>query len=320
MKEQIKNLIEVVKTGRPEEVKIAQKKIEKIWRSYSFKEEDRKKRKLDFNIFLEELENFDKICDDNHKAYFIYTTKLVVWFDSKGDFEKWAKFFIKEIQNPSGKVRQAVVRTANYLISSLKTDFNSFHLNNKLSKEDKERIVAHDISLYGHFVLEVQDLLDRYYEPKFNRYKYISSLPIGIYKSLNLLMVEIMPTDYFKRIYDNFLNELKAKRKGFNNYKEMKEAHIFFSDLLKEREEIIKDLKKLIDETSANITTDEIIEIIYEEKGSDSIHDILLLFSNNNDFSMSKMNEILALINKAWNYFPHRSLGGISPLEKASDN
>ncbi len=73
MQNPLKDLIEVIKTGSREEVKEAQKQVEKFWHNVYIPK--RKEGRKAFLIFFEEMKNFDKICDIDHKAYFINTLK-----------------------------------------------------------------------------------------------------------------------------------------------------------------------------------------------------------------------------------------------------
>ena len=59
--------------------------------------------------------------------------------------------------------------------------------------------------------MSVEALLNRYYEPKYKRYKYVSSMPVGIYKSLQILLTEkLLPSEYYQNLYDEYLRNLKG--------------------------------------------------------------------------------------------------------------
>ena len=85
-------------------------------------------------------------------------------------------------------------------------------------------------------------------------------------------------------------------------------------DIEKRKKEIEKELLNLIDNYKANISIDEIKEIIYMEESHDDIEKIINKFELGRDLEEDK--KILYLLNDAWNHFPHKALGGISPTEK----
>ena len=58
MKNLLEQLIKTIKTGTVQEVKQAQKEIEKYWYDNSF---DRKNKEKDFEIFLKEMIDFEEI-------------------------------------------------------------------------------------------------------------------------------------------------------------------------------------------------------------------------------------------------------------------
>jgi hypothetical protein len=199
------SLIQTAKTGDRREVKIAQKVIEKFYR-------DTKGRDY-LAVFLDEIKKFDEIKDDEHKAYFIYTLKWPLWMGSnlkEGQFEMLSIFLLNQIENQSGAIRQAVINAVEYLISGLMIDFRITG-SRKMNEADKEKI-EENRQLFGEFVDKIYMLMNKYHEPKFNRCKYISSLPIGVYKSLqNMLSNSIFPNKYFQDIYKEYEDKNKHK-------------------------------------------------------------------------------------------------------------
>ncbi|MCX6703073.1 MAG: hypothetical protein NTV02_00045 [Candidatus Zambryskibacteria bacterium] len=87
--------------------------------------------------------------------------------------------------------------------------------------------------------------------------------------------------------------------------------------ILEKRKEIEKDLLKHIKKTKSNATLDLIKEIIYEEKGSSDMQDIIAFFDDGN---MEHLDTVLEVVSDAWNYFPHRALGGKCPQEIMSED
>jgi len=55
------------------------------------------------------------------------------------------------------------------------------------------------------------------------------------------------------------------------------------------------------------------LELIDNEDGQDALTDIVAMFDTGQD--MAELENILDTINDAWNYFPHKIIGGLSPAE-----
>lgn len=85
-------------------------------------------------------------------------------------------------------------------------------------------------------------------------------------------------------------------------------------EILKRRKEIEQELMDLLKETDSDFGLDDIKEIIYNEDGQDSLTDVIAMFDNG--LGLVELENVLELVNDAWNYFPHKILGGISPVEK----
>lgn len=59
---------------------------------------------------------------------------------------------------------------------------------------------------------------------------------------------------------------------------------------------------------------EDIKDIIYHEDGQDSLTDIIAMFDSGQ--GATELENVLELVNDAWNYFPHKTLNGLSPAEK----
>lgn len=73
-----------------------------------------------------------------------------------------------------------------------------------------------------------------------------------------------------------------------------------------------EELLCLIKKYKINITIEEIKEIIFNEKDLKSVH-------STNGLESDEERRVLNVLMKAWNYFPHKSLGGRCPIEKISE-
>ena len=84
--------------------------------------------------------------------------------------------------------------------------------------------------------------------------------------------------------------------------------------ILKRREEIGQELLDMLKETKSDFGLEDIKEIIYNEDGQDSLTDIIAMFDVGQ--GAAELQNVLELVNDAWNYFPHKIIGGLSPAEK----
>lgn len=84
--------------------------------------------------------------------------------------------------------------------------------------------------------------------------------------------------------------------------------------ILEKRKEIEEELLEMLKESKSDFGLDDIKEIIYNEDGQDSLTDIIAMFDAGQD--LAELQNVLELVNDAWNYFPHKVIDGLSPAEK----
>ena len=92
------------------------------------------------------------------------------------------------IQHNNGNIRQSAVRMFKNELGPLTVHIrcpeNSFSSNKIINKEcDQILFDMHE---------ELQFLLSKFYKPIYKKYKYISSIPTGQYKSIQLVLVELV--------------------------------------------------------------------------------------------------------------------------------
>ena len=85
-------------------------------------------------------------------------------------------------------------------------------------------------------------------------------------------------------------------------------------EFIREKKQIEEDIIEMLKETENSFTLEHIKDVIYNEEDSDDYQKIVAVFDNGGD--ISELNNILELVSNAWNYFPHKELGGLSPQEK----
>ncbi|MCD6471361.1 hypothetical protein J7K86_02435 [bacterium] len=110
------------------------------------------------------------------------------------------------------------------------------------------------------------------------------------------------------------------------NGKEPKENDILKNDdkieiLVLKIEDIRKriefQLREIINYYQIDATFEEIKEMVFNENGQEDFNKLIGLFvSKINSGNLDEINEVLKFVNAVWNYFPHKSLKGLSPIEK----
>ena len=84
--------------------------------------------------------------------------------------------------------------------------------------------------------------------------------------------------------------------------------------ILERRKEIEKELVDMLKETESDFTLDHVRDVIFHEEDNDDMMKAVAIFDRGGD--ASELSNVLELVTDAWNYFPHKVLGSISPAEK----
>lgn len=81
------------------------------------------------------------------------------------------------------------------------------------------------------------------------------------------------------------------------------------------RKEIGKTLSRLLVIQGTPFTLDDIKATIYNEKSTADLVSVLNMFHS--EPGSQGYEGLVELVREAWNYYPHKSLGGRSPREKS---
>ncbi|OGY51342.1 MAG: hypothetical protein A3A02_04745 [Candidatus Buchananbacteria bacterium RIFCSPLOWO2_01_FULL_39_33] len=84
--------------------------------------------------------------------------------------------------------------------------------------------------------------------------------------------------------------------------------------ILERRKEIEQELVEMLKETESDFTLDHVRDVIFHEEDNDDMMKVVAMLDRGGD--ASELSDVLELVTDAWNYFPHKVLGGISPAEK----
>lgn len=84
--------------------------------------------------------------------------------------------------------------------------------------------------------------------------------------------------------------------------------------ILERRREIEQELVDMLNETKGDFTLDHVRDAIFHEEDNDDMMKVVAMFDRGGD--ATELENVLELVTDAWNFFPHKVLGGISPAEK----
>ena len=84
-------------------------------------------------------------------------------------------------------------------------------------------------------------------------------------------------------------------------------------EIIEKRKEIEGELKDVLKEAGSDFTLEDIKETIYEEEETDDFTGLIAMFDTGQ--GAEELQTVTELLSDAWNYFPHKILGGKSPAE-----
>ena len=83
--------------------------------------------------------------------------------------------------------------------------------------------------------------------------------------------------------------------------------------IIAKRKEIEQELAGFLKETGSDFTLEDIQKVIYKEEDADDLTEVIAMFDTGQ--GAAGLDTVLELVNDAWNYFPHKIIGGLSPAE-----
>jgi hypothetical protein len=204
------------------------------------------------------------------------------------------------LQNNDGRIREAARNTGDWLVSSLTHRASPFIYPKSKELTEKQKSVQKIAEIqYLDLVKEMEALIEKYDDGRENNVEYVDEMKPSVHKSLQQMW--------------NRLTECPV-------YREILEKTIPVPlNLFMKRKEIEANLTELIESINNNneyTDIDYIKQIIYEENGTDDMQGIFSIFDTGD---VSNLSNVLETLTDAWNYFPHRSLSGLSPVQKSME-
>ena len=86
-------------------------------------------------------------------------------------------------------------------------------------------------------------------------------------------------------------------------------------EIWERRKEIENEISEMLAETKSDFSLADVKYAIFNEEEQDDFMHVVAMFDRGGD--ASELSNVLELVTDAWNYFPHKALGGISPSEQS---
>jgi len=87
-----------------------------------------------------------------------------------------------------------------------------------------------------------------------------------------------------------------------------------FKQIIEHRRNLEGEIMDMLKETGSDFKLAHVLDAIYNEEDSDDMMKVVAMFDCGGD--AIELENVLELVADAWNYFPHKVLGGISPAEE----
>lgn len=152
-----------------------------------------------------------------------------------------------------------------------------------------------DHKQYLDYVKEIEVLLNKY-DREDGDVEYIEDMKPSIHKSLQQLWARLTESS----VYRETLEATTPIPLG----------------IFEKRKEIEHELIRMLRVTHSDFDLDDIKDAIFNESESGDMQDIIRMFDDGN---INNLSNVLELVTDAWNYFPHKTMGGKCPREIVSD-
>src|SRR3989339_176739 len=279
--------------GSPAEFKEAKKRVSKLWH------QDLNAFKDAAEVVFEYLPKFEQI--ENTKNQAAFASGLSMFYLTLADeyFDEFKNFTLKLLQSPHGHVREAIRKSADWLHVSLTSRIDPFTWpkGKKLTKAQKdERKQAK--KQYIDFIKEIEDLIDQYEDDNGENVEYIDEMKPSVQKSLQMFLASMTEGATYGTIIAESVNTPPS--------------------ILAKRSEIENEIIDMLKETESDFSLQDVKNAVFNEEEQNDMMKIVAMFDRGGD--ASELSNILELANEAWNYFPHKALDGLSPVEMSNND
>jgi hypothetical protein len=284
----LEQIFDILASGGRSEIKEAKKTIEKIWRK------DHKKFGKAKKLIFEIIRNFDSIKDAEHKSAVISGMSFFVLALADEHFDEFKNFIVANLQHNDGRVREAARKTGDWLYISLSDRAEPFvYPKGKplTEKQLDEQKIA--VKQYAGFVAELETLIERY-DDENDSAEYVDEMKPSVNKSLQMVWHRLTESPVYRRISE--------------------QSRPIPVEIFTKRKEVESKIEDLLKKIGSNFSLDDIKQAVYEEDDSKCMMEIIAMFDKGQ--GINEFNKIMEIVNEAWNYFPHKMIDGLCPMEK----
>jgi len=182
----IKKCFDLILQGNRDDSRLAARRVRKILYKSQCSKKDYEKIK---NIIDSAPDDYAQISDDWRQENFVVAISVIYYLHDKENQPDFLfPWFFQLLQHPNGVIRYAAARMIINEIGPLTVhirfpDHKSIFYSG-LKPEEADNILY---SLFTHLNI----LLANLWLPKYKKYKYISSLPVSPYKSVQMVLSEL---------------------------------------------------------------------------------------------------------------------------------
>jgi len=233
---------------------------------------------------------YAKITEDWRRENFVMAVSVIYYLhDHEHGPDFLFPWLLELLQNKNGYIRHAAVRIIQHELGPLTYQIRfpgKGRSLSGLSREDANEMLC-------MIEADLNKLAAQFWNSTYRKYKYIENLPSGTFKSVQLILSRL----------DDYCNEAPAQTSC-----ETKDHTIT------RKMEIEQEIIKMLECTESDFTLEDVQNAIFHEKDINDMMKIVAMFDYGGD--VSELDNILDLVSDAWNYFPHKALGTLSPAEK----
>lgn len=183
----LKECFDVILNGGREESHQAARRVRKL--VYSSSASGREKYEEIAAIVRTAPENYARISEDWRQENFVMAISVIYFLhDMEAQPDFLFPWLFQLLQHQNGYIRHAAVKMISHEIGPLTVHLrfpgDKSILGERLKPEQADNI------LYSLFV-SLNQLMATLWQPKYKRYKYIDSLPVSPYKSVQMVLFEL---------------------------------------------------------------------------------------------------------------------------------
>jgi len=316
-------LFNTILTGDRDESRTAARQV----RKQVYSSGDGNKYKSITSIIDNAPQEYEKIMEGFRQENFVVAISVMYFLHDKERHPDFLfPWLFHLLQHENGNIRLAAVRMIENELGPL-----TVHIrfpDKKSSYFGSFTPELADMILFGLFG-NLNSLAADLWNPSYKKYKYISSLPNGPYKSVQMVLSvleEDCGKEYLSRL-DDSLRKMQIMESRKHIIKTVKEGGILNqtaltllqSQLKKMREELENDMLPMMTSFYPRFDFKKVVSQVYE--GNLSIPELTKLIDSSLNLdkqSTEQRSAFLDFVSTIWNIYPHRELEDYSPYEIAA--